>query len=86
MYVFKEGWILYQMNNIWWKRRFKLDLGLIDPNLKPFNISFKLPVYEFTNSAWSTINMKAVLHENVKAKSKFEKAYDDLDVRFSAVI
>ena len=86
MYVFKDGYILYHMNNIRWKRRFKSDLGLINLNLKPFYKIFKLPVYNCTNSARSTINIKAVLHESVMPKSKFEKAYDDLDVRFSAVI
>ena len=61
------------MNNIWWKRRFKSDWGLIYLNQKPFNISFKLSIYKCTNSVRSTINMKAVLHESVNGKIKVWK-------------
>ena len=38
MYFSKDIWIVYHMNNIWWKKQLKSDWGLINPNLKLFNI------------------------------------------------
>ena len=55
-------------------------------NLKLFSICFKLSVYKCTSSVRSTMNIKAVLHEIVNAKTKFEKAYNDLYAGFFAVI
>ena len=46
MYFSKDGWIVYHKNNIWWKKRLKSDWGLVNLNLKRFNISFKLSVYK----------------------------------------
>ena len=86
MYFSKDGRIVYNMNNILWKRRLKSDWGFINLNLKFFNLFFKLSVYNGTNSVRSSMNIKAVLHEIVNAKIKFEKAYDDLYVRFFVII
>ena len=73
MYFSKDGRIVYNMNNIWWKRRLKSDWGLINLNLKLFNISFKLSVYKCTNSVRISINIKAVFYEIVNAKIKVWK-------------